>query len=721
MDLSNDAQELLRVASAGGQRVDPRLLLSATGMDDGVLYSALREAVAHQVLVADSRSEDERYLFRHALLQEAVYDDLLPGERTRLHGAFARTLEAAAAAAAGDLARDATHASELAYHWYAAHDLPRAFEAAIRAAHAAEASYAFPEALAWYERALELWDRVPETVAQTGSDRVEVLTAAAGVARFSDPARAVAHLRSALELVDESDHVRAATLHVRLGRAEWISGHGDLALEAHRTAVELVPAGSPPEARARALAGLAQILNLQDRYAEARPLAEEAVELARSAGARQIEGHALNSRAVARSQVGEIDAALEDLREAMAIAQAIGDVDDIGRAYTNRVWVLKVGGRFPDAIALAFEGARVARRLGFLAFLGTHLLCNAADLLFSLGRWRESEAAIHEVEQIGPYGINEILVRELAARLALVRGHFEQAQRELEAVAPRATRTRDRQCIGPVQSSLAELALWRHRPSDALQAALEGIERVGHGGTTTLAPLLALGLRACADLAVVGRARRSEATLGDAVRHGREFIDAVRARHAEIRAGRPALEPQSDAWAALCEAEWSRLEAPSDPDAWETAAATWERIGQPYAAAYARFRMAEALVASRIDRPRASTALNQVIAEATSLGAEPLREEADALARRARIVTGEAPTAEVAQAVQSADHAHLGLTARELEVLTLVATGLSNRQIGEQLFISEKTASVHVSNILGKLGVAGRGEAAVIAHRLGLV
>ncbi len=439
MGLSTEAQELLRVASAGGQRVDPRLLLSATGMDDGVLIAALRETVARQVLVPDARSEDERYVFRHALLQEAVYDDLLPGERTRLHAAFARTLEAAASAGDGSLARDASHASELAYHWYAAHDLPRAFDAALRAAHAAEASYAFPEALAGYERALELWERVPEMVARTGSDRVEVLAAAAGVARFSDPARAVALFRSALELVDESvEPVRAATLHVRLGRAAWVNGQGDLALQAHRTAVRLVPAGSPPEARARALAGLAQILNLQDRHAEARPLAEEAVELARAAGARQIEGHALNSRAVARCQEGEIDGALGDLDDALGIAKAIGDVDDIGRAYTNRVWVLKVGGRFEDAIALAFEGVSVARRLGFLAFLGTHLLCNAADLLFCLGRWDESEAAVHQVEVIGAFGINEILVRELGARLALVHGRFEEAERELRAIAPRA-------------------------------------------------------------------------------------------------------------------------------------------------------------------------------------------------------------------------------------------------------------------------------------------
>jgi DNA-binding NarL/FixJ family response regulator len=720
--LSNDAQDLLRVASAGGQRVDPTLLFAATGMDENLLYAALRETTARQILVPDARSETERYVFRHALLQEAVYDDLLPGERTRLHAAFALTLEAAATTRNREMGQDASHAAELAYHWYAAHDLPRAFDGALRAARAAEASYAFPEALAWYQRALELWDRVPEMVAQTGSDRVDVLTAAAGVARFSDPTRSVAHIRTALALVDEvAEPERAAMLHVRLGRAEWINGHGDLALEAHRTAVRLVPSGSSPEARARALAGLAQILNLQDRHAEARPLADEAVELARAAEARQIEGHALNSRAVARSQEGEIEGALEDLRQALGIAESIGDVDDIGRAYTNRVWVLKVGGRFADAIELAFEGVGVARRLGFLAFLGTHLLCNAADLLFLLGRWDQSEAVVREVDAIGPYGINEILVRELDARLAVARGRFEDAERDLRAVAPRAARTLDRQCIGPVQASLAELALWRHRPADALEAAGDGIKHVGHGTPMTLAPLVALGLRACADLAVLARARRSDELLTDALRSATELRALAELRLGQGAGSRQASETQPAAWWALCEAEWSRVEGVPDPGAWAAAAASWKQLGLPYLAAYVRFREAEALLAARADRARSSAALTEVVELASSLGAEPLREEAEALARRARIVVGEPSPPNGAAETGTDQSARLSLTARELEVLALVAQGMSNRQIGERLFISEKTASVHVSNILGKLGVSGRGEAALIAHRLGLL
>src|SRR4029078_5683650 len=136
-------------------RVDPELLRVAAGMDEATVRDALRECVTRQVLVtsldADATGPGaERYAFRHALLQEAVYDDLLPGERTRLHSAFARTLEA----------RDAVtgmYSAERAFHWYAAHDLPRALEAAFAAGERAEMRYAFPEATRQFELAIETW------------------------------------------------------------------------------------------------------------------------------------------------------------------------------------------------------------------------------------------------------------------------------------------------------------------------------------------------------------------------------------------------------------------------------------------------------------------------------------------------------------------------------------------------------------------------------------
>ena len=270
-DLAEPTQEFLRVASAAGQRVDPALLAAAAALDETTLYEALRESVGRQVLVPDPTAGIERYAFRHALLQEAIYDDLLPGERTRLHSAFARTLEASSLG-------DASRAAELAYHWHAAHDLPRAFEASVAAGDADEARYAFPEAQAQYERAIDLWDHVPDAEARAGRDRIELLAASASVARFHDPARAVSQIQAAIRLVDETaDPVRAGLLNERLGRYAWIAGQGELARQAYRTATRLTPPAPPSEARARAVAGFAQVLMLNGRFSEAVTLAEEAL------------------------------------------------------------------------------------------------------------------------------------------------------------------------------------------------------------------------------------------------------------------------------------------------------------------------------------------------------------------------------------------------------------------------------------------------------------
>jgi DNA-binding CsgD family transcriptional regulator len=711
--LSESAQELLRIASAAGQRVDPELLIAVTGIEPGVLYDALREAVGHQILVPDGEAGGARYAFRHALLQEAVYDDLLPGERTRLHAAFARTLDEQR------VAGGPAHLSELAYHWHAAHDVPRAFEASLLAAAAAESSYAFPEALAHHERALELWDQVPDAATRAGLDRVDLLAAAGSVARFNEPLRAVAHLRTAIEHVDDRiEPIRAGLLHERLGRYAWIAGQGELALEAHRTAVRLIPADPPSEARARALAGFAQILMLGRGYEESRGLAEEAVALARSTGARQIEGHALNTLAEDRVHDGEVDTALDELADALRIAREVDNLDDIGRAFGNRIDVLDVAGRLEEGIALAFEAVEIVRGLGLLTFFGTHYLCNAANLLYKVGRWDESEAAARQAEATGAAGINEILVRELLARLALGRGRFEESGDELRALRLLAMRAADGQVIVPTHVSLAELELWQRRPAEAATVVASGLATTGHSVDIRHTELSALGIRAQADLAELARARRSPDEEAAAIERGSTLLEAVRERHA-IAATRPALEPQSSAWLALCEAEAGRLEGVAAPDAWAEAADRWDSLGRPYPAAYARWRLGEALLVVRGERRDAVAALTRALETADALRAEPLRREIESLAVRGRLTLADDEAAPPAPPIDEATR--LGLTAREREVLVLVAVGRTNRQIGDELFISEKTAGVHVSNILGKLGVAGRGEAAAVAHRLGLV
>jgi DNA-binding CsgD family transcriptional regulator len=176
----------------------------------------------------------------------------------------------------------------------------------------------------------------------------------------------------------------------------------------------------------------------------------------------------------------------------------------------------------------------------------------------------------------------------------------------------------------------------------------------------------------------------------------------------------------TSAVAALFDAERARLEGHADPAQWQATATAWLALGRPYPAAYAHWRLAEALLASRAPRAQIEEALWAAHAVAVRLGAAPLRRELELLAQRGRIQLQAPAESPPATAEAPSVAASLGLTPREAEVLALVAAGRTNRQIGQELFITDKTASVHVSRILAKLGVAGRGEAAAIAHRLGL-
>jgi DNA-binding CsgD family transcriptional regulator len=678
--LSEPTQEFLRVASAAGQRVDPAILAVAAALDEGMLYDALRESVARQVLVPDDTRGTERYAFRHALLQEAVYDDLLPGERTRLHAAFARTLEAGGAA-------DGMHAAEIAYHWYAAHDLPRALRSAVVAGQAAEARYAFPEATVQYERAIELWDQVDDAPALAGRDRVDLLAALAGVARFHEPARSVTHIRSAIRLVDEGlDPVRAGLLHERLGRYAWIAGQGELAQAAYETAMRLIPSAPPSEARARALAGLAQIVMLAGRFADSGAVANDALAVSRAVGARDVEGHALNTRAMDRGIDGDLEPALEDLETALAIAEQEGIVDDIGRAYANRVWLLDAVGRLEEAVDLATIGVATSERLGSMRFFGSHMLCNAADALYRLGRWDECELCLRRADEVDPQGVNHILLEELLARLAVARGRFEEAGERLRPLAPLADRAIDIQFIVPVQGSLAELALWQGQAEGAAARVAAAIRQIDFSPEVRIGELYALGVRANADAAELARIRRTPDLEQQARAAGAELLAAFRRRHRDVLETRPVFAALSEGWLLLCEAEGLRLQRRPEPEAWAASVEAWARLDRPYVVAYARWR------------------------------------EAEALAARARLSLAADSSDAVVQAGDETDEAaRLGLTAREREVLALVALGRTNRQIADELFISSNTAGVHVSNIMGKLGVSGRGEAAAVAYRLGLV
>jgi DNA-binding NarL/FixJ family response regulator len=269
-----------------------------------------------------------------------------------------------------------------------------------------------------------------------------------------------------------------------------------------------------------------------------------------------------------------------------------------------------------------------------------------------------------------------------------------------------------------------ELALWESNDEAASAAAAEGL-RWRHptsgsdGGLSHhSSPFYPLALRLAADQAERAAGRRAADELAE-IRRRTEPIAG------ELNQLTTSPAPDAHHPGVLCnlllaKAELSRLEGASAPERWQTAAEAWERLGRPFDAAYARFRQAEALLAARAPRAEVQETLQAAHAAAVRLGATPLRRELELLAQRGRIRLEPPAEPAVAKPEAPSAAASLGLTPREAEVLALVAAGRTNRQIGHELFITEKTASIHVSRILAKLGVTGRGEAAAVAHRLGL-
>jgi tetratricopeptide (TPR) repeat protein len=356
--LSERAQQVLEVVAVAGRRMPHRLLVTVAGLTERQLDSALRAAVTSQLLV--TRPGQDGYDVRHALLREVIDADLLPGERARLHATLAAAITAHPAQA-GD--SSATMAAELAYHWEAAGELERALPAAIEAGIQAERTFAFAEALRHYERALELWARVPEAAKLAPLDRVTLLERAAEAAHLIyDQPRAVELVRAALTGMDQAaDPARAGLLHERLGR--YLYSTLDVgALLAYDHAVQLVPAEPLSAERARVLAGYAEFLGLLARDAESRQVAEEALVAARQAGFRREEGRALASLGVALARLGDPDRGIAHLREARRIAEEQADAEGLGSACITLTYVLEGAGRLEEALAVALEGAEASRR-----------------------------------------------------------------------------------------------------------------------------------------------------------------------------------------------------------------------------------------------------------------------------------------------------------------------------------------------------------------------
>jgi DNA-binding CsgD family transcriptional regulator/tetratricopeptide (TPR) repeat protein len=707
--LGRDAQRLLRTASVAGRTVPDRLLAEVAGIEENVLFAALREAVDNHLLLVEP--DGRGYAFRHALTRDAVYEDMLPGERARLHAAYG-----AALARDGGLAGDqAALPDALAHHWYAARDLPRALSAAIDAASHATACYAPAEALRHLERALRIWPQVEDAEQRTGLDHVEVIRLTAEAAYRSGAVnQSESLLADALaELPPGFDPVRKALLLERYAQAQRDAGRVAEAVASLQQALDLLPGDQPTRAHAVVLASLASGL-MRDWDMEAgAAMARRAVAAARAAGAQDIEAGVAITLGSARTFLGPAEAGLGPLRSGLRLALDLDIPATALRGYVNLSDVLELLGRHQEAAQAASEGLDLAVRAGLARTWGSFLIGNRAESLLRLGQWTEADRLTGRALNALPEGVFGAALRQLRAELAAMRGRYDDAARELRACRLAMGDTTDVQFLQPMRYAEAMIALGRGDLPATRAAVAAGLA----GGTPSARyawPLVWLGMRVEADEATRSRDRR-------------EKVPAETARRcaelARTAAQLPIPSPPSHGYQALVAAEHARTGAAEETAAWSQAAAAWQDVDEPYPLAYALLRLAEAHSAVG-DRQAAGESVQRAHAIAERIGAAPLAAEAAALARRARLSLDPAIAAREEPAPEAETEpdelARFGLTAREREVLLLVAAGRSNPEIAQALFISAKTASVHVSNILAKLGVSGRVEAAAVAHRLGI-
>ncbi|WP_082310640.1 ATP-binding protein [Nonomuraea sp. SBT364] len=698
--LPDETQELLRVASAGGQRIEHDLLSAVAGLDEAALSRALRPAVAGNVLVVDG----EGYAFRHALIREALHEDLLPGEHARLHTRYAEAIS-----------RDLTMlpaprgAIELAHHWHAARDSTWALVSAWGAADAARTSTAYDEQLRMLSRVLELWDRVPDAAERIGLGQSDVLRLTSVAAyQAGEYERGVALASAALDEIDRhAEPITAARLLRHRGLIRY-----DLSRPGYvddlREAAALVPADPPTRLRGQVLETLARMLHEPGQLDEKIATAQQAIEIARQVGDAATHAHALISLTWARCRYADIDNSIAGFAEARRVAARADAYAALMRGSISESDSLEGAGRHEQAARVAREGIALAEQYGMARASGTFQAINLVEPLVSLGRWDEALEVVEHALALLPPAPHQASLQGLAADIALARGQLDRAEALVAGSRKVLSRGQFRaQSVLPHACREIELLRARGRPDEAREMAGRALREHdlmvnSRYSWHLLLTLAQLGGPFLPELRSIARWVAVEGDLQAAQR-----LTFLALTGPEPDADAPDGDSGADAPVGgsggdgAVPGSWRFA-------AWEAAVAAWAALKQPYAEARSSLGAAHAALALG-DRQEASARLGRARDLAERLAAVPLLEELDAFARRARLAVADG----------AADRSQpLGLTARELEVLQQVTRGRSNREIAGELFISIKTVSVHVSNILAKLGASTRGEAAAMAHAM---
>jgi DNA-binding CsgD family transcriptional regulator len=702
--LSPTTQQVLRAAAVTGRRIDDELVMRASGLATADYEAAVREAVARQLLVADSGSG---LAFRHALLREAIYNDLLPGERTRLHARLAELLSDEQR-----LAEVPGTAAELALHCLASHDVPGAFAASVQAGQEAWRLAAPAEAMRHFDQALSLWDRVPEPEKLSGMSRGKLaLKSALSAGDAGQLSLAVKELRRLTGYLAEQPEPDLNLLCRAMERLAYFLLQVDEDSDAIATAaaaVDVLPAEPPTRERASALATHAKALLAYADTDQASARAEQAAEAASGAGAPWLQADALATLMSVRERAGLIGEAKSTGAKALELATKVDMAGVELRVGTLLARLSLESGDLTEAAAYAHAGVGRAAQAGLsmapygLDLRYLHYLAHYAD-----GSWDHAQELADQFP-VRVANVAEARLSAMALFIDVARGSRRVADRrawlepylaedQLAAYIARGLLAEDAYWAGDLQGALALV-----RATIAAATAWDGDDL----GPQVIRPA-AVGVAALADQARLARAagHPADALIADA----QALADLARSGVSSERRAAAALGVDGRGWLARAEAELRRAAGDNDPENWRTEI---ETFGQAfvYETARGRWRLAESL-AEAGDRDEAQRQWQLAAATADQIGATRLRAALANLGRRARLGTGSRAAAGSPLAI---------LTSRELEVLRSLAAGRTNREIAAELFISDKTVSVHVSNILAKLQAGSRTAAAAIAHDNGL-
>lgn len=682
--LSDTTTQVLKFAAVIGRAFDFELLLGLTGLSEEVLLKSIGDLVERQLVAEVKQEGEDRFEFRHALTREAIYEDLLGREKRRMHLEVLQAIEQTRAFEGNG------RVDQLAYHSLKARELEKAAHYAELAGERAARMCAFREAIAHYEVALELREGGSPREKADLLDRLGQAAHPVGVSSVT-----FRYWKEARALYEEiGDGPKMAEMDLRLSRISWEAGDPGAAFVYAQAALAGLEAAEPSKNLAYAYSTLSQLHMLSSRPQESIRWGEKAISLAEQLGDDRTKAHSLNNIGVSLGELGEAERGLACLTESLDISVRLGLAFDTARACNNMAETLVILGRIEQALEMYRLGIRKGEESGADLSRG-FVFGNMGAILIFQGKWAEAEEVIARGIRLGEAGMPMALLvaQPQMARLHLARGEFETALGLLEEIRPNVDRGGEFQNLRDVYPLLAACQLRLGRRDEArrtLDRIYEMWRAVGPivGGVLMMAEAASLYTE-------LGEWEKAEAlVVGLRSVVARSSTPWTRAWHAEAE-GHLALGVDPAAAAARFGA----------------ALEDWNTMGLAPSAARSRMRRAQAILATGGDRQAATADLTAAGKTFEGLGARPDLEELAAI--RARFGMGRGPD-------RGGGGPLAALTPREREVLALLASGLTNREIAGRLVISAKTAEIHVGNILGKLGLKSRAQAAALAVEYGL-